>query len=312
MDEHLSEFLKTQIKHFDRIVLAGDLFELWPTNAKEPQELLRSTILESHSLNAQSTRPIRDALKKSDFDNIQSMTRDMGNSAWYFWGRQQFEAISRAFPLTMKLLGDDRIMVLNGNHDALLRTHHLLPGVRDHVLLDHNGCRIMIAHGHHAEAQEMRVAQAATEIFQSVVKGFNSELDHALDQLVQTSSQFAPVARAARSKLLRHHANQLAKDHNLDAVILGHSGTPEIFELANCMYGNCGRSRGADELDALEVHLDRGKLEFHQMRLKWRQLADQSQVARGILNLKTKKIDAPQRDLSDLDGEEIKKCCTIQ
>jgi UDP-2,3-diacylglucosamine pyrophosphatase LpxH len=174
---------------------------------------------------------------------------------------QRFREIAEARPALVEGLRQraeaGRLVVVAGNHDAIVRTAKLFPAVESWTQREY-GVLLHVAHGHQADAFNAGLAggglggcgrciSACVGLGESLLY---ADLDHDLSalQAICTGERDASV--------MLDHAERLAARNSYDVVVYGHShdATVEPILRGAALYANSGTASGSrDAVDKVDL-----------------------------------------------------------
>lgn len=151
------------------------------------------------------------------------------------------------------LINTERIILVNGNHDAVIRTGEFNCGaVENFTHTFDNKYVIHAAHGHQSDFANSnkgeRLGKCITKCVSAGENLIHPDLDIELGKLDD-------ICRAPRDDFIsQEHAIKLAKKNKYDVVIYGHTHTPLIYKEGSIVYANSGHGRDyKDSIDEVIV-----------------------------------------------------------
>lgn len=212
-----SQYLTRLLSTNDLIILVGDTFELW------------EGLFDPHH-----------AIKLMD-DKIKA----------------RFEEIVNSWSFMDTILHNDKILLISGNHDAFLRTKHLLPEnkVRCHHLLNLIDKQIMITHGHQGDCfnSDKSPLRCISCLCQQSLYGLDELLNISFDDDICKLAQ----TLFANEQSINKYADKLAKTGNYQLVIFGHTHNRGVWHIGHNYYINTGCVVGKPTvIDELTIESD--------------------------------------------------------
>ncbi len=171
------------------------------------------------------------------------------------WFDGRYTIVKQYFPL-LKALADlhesgARLIFISGNHDFwfgdFLTSYLGMEIYPDVVTISAEGRKIRFEHGDTRTVNDLRYQLYRKVVRLSAVKHIFSLLhpDFALSlgTLFSRSSRSRkenPALRAAKTKGLVSYAQSLIRKGKADIVVMGHSHIPQVEQLGDGYYANCG------------------------------------------------------------------------
>jgi UDP-2,3-diacylglucosamine pyrophosphatase LpxH len=233
IDENIfSQYLKSTLDDSDLLILNGDTFELWE-NIISPQEP----------------------------PTIVGMLRSLMI--------ERMERIVASWKFMPEILNNPKILLINGNHDSLIRTDHLVTTklVTNSLRLNLIGRKLYFAHGHQCDFYKSPLCFVSCSV-SNLVDLFDPELDQNLEKL---TDNFNLVS----TKKVTQYANTLAQKLPCDVVIFGHTHKSCLIKTRSRYYINSGCVVGKKEvIDEVVITSDDDKrtvnLSCHQIHVTTR------------------------------------------
>lgn len=180
--------------------------------------------------------------------------------------RELFRDIVNSWPMTCDvLINSENVVLLNGNHDACIRTaNYVEKCYADLILSDFS---LYVAHGHQSDvwcaddSMLLGVAKLATRIY-----GHMELIRHSTDEDVEVLEKTIRSTGTKRCDFrAMTHAEMVATSLGCKIIAYGHTHNPLLLNTPDVLYcntGNCCTQRDAfDQLDfELEVDTDRDAL----------------------------------------------------
>jgi UDP-2,3-diacylglucosamine pyrophosphatase LpxH len=243
LDEDLfTHYLEATLAEYDQLILAGDTFELW-------EEFIDTIPAPPKTMTMTANLSI---LKDRITERFQSIVK-----SWSF------------MPL---LLNHEKVIFINGNHDAMIRTIPLITNkeVLQSRLIETIGLRIYVAHGHQGDFYNRDsspcrwIACCCQETVGTLDDLIDPQLDHDISRLAQ--------ATVSNTKDVTQYAFQLTQRLPCDVVIFGHTHEAGLWEHNHKVYLNSGclvrKKEAFDEIVIISDEVKRSiHLESHQYQL---------------------------------------------
>jgi predicted phosphodiesterase len=238
-DAETCDYLLGLIAVGNKIVLNGDVFELWETDKEVWLKEFKSL-----------AEGIKDGLSFSQWHDKQAKSR--------------LELIIAKYPMTMKLITENpSIIYVNGNHDEATRTQGLIPKVQESYVIKQGGFSIYVAHGHQADIYCSGPYQGVGRFaacFCSVAEQLTDpELDIEATKLGDTIGILHD-----NDNTYTNHARLIAEEGNYDGVDYGHTHIQKLYSL-DCqsnkkipghkiIYANSGKASHVADPDHDPLH----------------------------------------------------------
>ena len=180
--------------------------------------------------------------------------------------RELFRDIVGSWPMTCEILiNNENVVLLNGNHDACIRTaNYVEKCYADLILSDFS---LYVAHGHQSDvwcaddSVLLGVAKLATRIY-----GYVELIRHHMDEDVEVLEKTIRSTGTKRCDFrAMTHAEMVAASLGCKIIAYGHTHNPLLLNTPDVLYcntGNCCTQRDTlDQLDfELEIDTDRDAL----------------------------------------------------
>ena len=223
-DKEFSQYLISSLEKYDKIVLNGDILELWQTNF---------------------------------------------NTAI-----QQFHYIKADYPLTFALLEKElhteRIIYVNGNHDAVVRTKNLMKCCENYVYTSPDEkIKIRFEHGHRADVFNSRISWFG-KLFANTGSLIETYIDEDIDQKYENLVKVIDGHTNPKKRdILEKYAFKLAEKYNYQAVILSHTHHQKTVVKNNVIYANTGCGIYKRSIDELVVTVENNNITVTPQKTKF-------------------------------------------
>jgi metallophosphoesterase superfamily enzyme len=246
-DNEICNYLFWALKKYDIVILNGDVFDNWEEHKNE---------------------------WKQDLNNLESATKN-GVSFAQWEERKEIEKflkIEQAYPQTVNLIRSGgtgflkgRLVYINGNHDAICRSHGLIPIAVQNFTINSN-YPIHFAHGHMCDVWNngknscLECCSISCYCCYNVAEDILSpNLDQDLIKLADT------ISNPKDQKIYIEHSHKLAEIKKYSCVVYGHTHVPDIQLLDDgFIYANTGKVGNDkdhnDVIDEIEIGIYADKL----------------------------------------------------
>ena len=253
-DQQTYTYLMSLIQQGYTVVLNGDIFECWETDISRWKKEFESLV--------------NSGLKGVSFNDWHEMM-----------GKPRFEAIEKAFPLTVGLIKNhDNIIYVNGNHDACCTTaksangNSLIPRARQtfEVRDPSSGCSVYFAHGHQADHYCSGKKQGIGRLITCCVSVAEELIDPDIDIKASKLADTIGLTDDSNGVKYKEYAGKVAGKYHYDCVVYGHTHVQDLAILQNnILYANTGKtchSKAHDRIDEVEIHITEAGLEVIQQQ----------------------------------------------
>lgn len=139
------------------------------------------------------------------------------------------------------IIGTDRLILINGNHDAIIRTGKIETGAVSHYTEQFNDMVVYFAHGHQADffnnGPGKNIGRCITCCVGRGERLIYKDLDLDLGRLDE-------ICRANRdSTTTENHAFKIAAENGYDVVVYGHTHHPLVATKDSIIYANSGKGK---------------------------------------------------------------------
>jgi predicted phosphodiesterase len=185
--------------------------------------------------------------------------------------KELFQSIRETWPLTCDALLDergDRVVMLNGNHDATLRTKNMFDRCYADLIVD--DFSLYAAHGHQSDvwcsdgSVLLGISKLATRVY-GRAELIQHDADESSEALQKTIAPKDAVRRCDYRAMA--HAEAVAKTLGCRVVAYGHTHVPLLLGTKDVLYCNSGccchsaaeRRNTVDQLDITRRDVDLGR-----------------------------------------------------
>ena len=188
-------------------------------------------------------------------------SRSWGKFKTKFWNIVR-EKIGIFTTICDGILKDKKITYIYGNHDKIVYKQNLIPHTKEELILNIDGQKIYIAHGHQPDLFNSRWPIIGT--FCTWFLAFFERLGWGnIDKQALKGSKKALSREAKNKKIFHKYAKEIYKKHHSKVIVFGHTHKHEIVEFEEFTYVNtgksCHRKNKFDEI-TLKVHQNNIKI----------------------------------------------------
>jgi len=166
--------------------------------------------------------------------------------------------------------GNQKIIIINGNHDSSIRIYDLIPNVFDHFLIEQYGHRLYVTHGHQGDFWNSD--DSILRFCSCCCSNTRSELEKLVDpSLDENSQKLANLLENVGGNIitkLRNHAIHLAECLGCDVIVYGHTHIKDLFIKNKIIYVNDGCAKNENikyqnTIDECNIFLTPAKVQIN-------------------------------------------------
>jgi UDP-2,3-diacylglucosamine pyrophosphatase LpxH len=161
----------------------------------------------------------------------------------------------KLYDTLMYLIEQDRVIYINGNHDAFMRTNYIIYKAYKQYLLEIDGVKILAEHGHLADILHKNEDSVITR-FLIWIRGWFERLG-----MIDIDEDLALLKKAIFGSLEKEiyikRAKQLYDQYKSNIIVFGHTHNIEFENESNYYYVNCGKCCDREnEFDEVTIYIE--------------------------------------------------------